>query len=123
MNSETIPSPIARHWQDNDAASNTTAAGFSPIALAERGWLPDALLRLGMRRLCAQRLREESAGGLESAWLRFQTLLQQLRTSPIAIETDAANAQHYELPPRFFELCLGRRLKYQFLLLAMKTPT
>lgn len=30
----------------------------------------------------------------------------------IAEHTDAANAQHYELPARFFELCLGPRLKY-----------
>jgi cyclopropane-fatty-acyl-phospholipid synthase len=35
-----------------------------------------------------------------------------LRESAVAIHTDAANAQHYELPPRFFELCLGKRLKY-----------
>ena len=35
-----------------------------------------------------------------------------LRHSPVAIHTDAANAQHYELPPAFFELCLGPRLKY-----------
>lgn len=30
----------------------------------------------------------------------------------IAEHTDAANAQHYELPPEFFRLCLGPRLKY-----------
>ncbi|MDP1778142.1 MAG: class I SAM-dependent methyltransferase, partial [Brevundimonas sp.] len=30
----------------------------------------------------------------------------------IAEHTAAANAQHYELPPEFFEICLGRRLKY-----------
>ena len=30
----------------------------------------------------------------------------------IAEHTDVANAQHYELPPRFFELVLGPRLKY-----------
>jgi cyclopropane-fatty-acyl-phospholipid synthase len=28
------------------------------LGLAERGWLPDALLRQGIRRMCAQRLRE-----------------------------------------------------------------
>lgn len=39
-------------------------------------------------------------------------MLLQLRGSPIAIETDAANTQHYEVPSRFFELCLGKRLKY-----------
>lgn len=30
----------------------------------------------------------------------------------IAEHTDAANDQHYELPPGFFEICLGARLKY-----------
>lgn len=82
------------------------------VRLAERGLVPDALLRLGIRRLCAQRLREEHAGTMEAAWDRFQGLLRELRGSPIAIETDAANAQHYELPPAFFQACLGRRLKY-----------
>lgn len=80
--------------------------------LAERGMVPDALLRLGIRRLCAQRLREESAGGAEATWQRFCAQLEQLRQSPLALHTDAANRQHYELPPRFFELCLGKQLKY-----------
>ena len=31
---------------------------------------------------------------------------------PIAIETDAANAQHYEVPARFYDLCLGPCKKY-----------
>jgi cyclopropane-fatty-acyl-phospholipid synthase len=30
----------------------------------------------------------------------------------VAIHTDEANKQHYELPPAFFRLCLGPRLKY-----------
>ena len=38
--------------------------------------------------------------------------IASLEDAPIAIETDAANEQHYELPPRFFELCLGKHLKY-----------
>jgi cyclopropane-fatty-acyl-phospholipid synthase len=80
--------------------------------LAESGFLPDFLLRLGIRRLCAQRLREEQAGGMEAAWARYGALIEALRQSPVAIHTEAANAQHYEVPPRFFELCLGRRLKY-----------
>lgn len=94
------------------AATNEQAAEHGLTGLAERGWIPDNLLRRGIRRLCAQRLREESAGGTEAAWQRFRDLLEQLRQSPLAIHTDAANAQHYELPPRFFELCLGKRLKY-----------
>ncbi|RAP59756.1 MULTISPECIES: cyclopropane-fatty-acyl-phospholipid synthase family protein [Oleiagrimonas] len=82
------------------------------IGLAERGLVPDSLLRLGIRRLCAQRLREEQEGGVELQWQHFNDLLNELRKSPLAIHTDAANEQHYELPPAFFRECLGPRLKY-----------
>jgi len=85
---------------------------MSLIDLAERGLLPDPLIRLGMRRLCAQRLREERAPNVEQAHARLRSGLATLRESAVAIETTAANEQHYELPPRFFELCLGPRLKY-----------
>ncbi|RYD97883.1 MAG: SAM-dependent methyltransferase, partial [Sphingobacteriales bacterium] len=80
--------------------------------LAESGVLPDAALRHGIRRLCAQRLRDERAGGADASGERQRAFIDSLRASAIAIETDAANRQHYELPPQFFTLCLGRRLKY-----------
>ena len=38
--------------------------------------------------------------------------IDQLRRGPVAVETGAANAQHYEVPARFFELALGKHLKY-----------
>lgn len=82
------------------------------ISLAERGLLPDALIRLGIRRLCRRRLAEENASDTDAADARFRQLLGALRESPIAIRTDAANAQHYEVPTRFFQLALGKRLKY-----------
>ena len=82
------------------------------LGLAERGLLPDAWVRLGIRRLCAQRLRQERWGGLEEQSARFARCLVELQSGPIALHTEAANAQHYELPPAFFELCLGPRLKY-----------
>ncbi|HAI59744.1 MAG TPA: SAM-dependent methyltransferase [Xanthomonadaceae bacterium] len=82
------------------------------IDLCERGLIPDALTRRGIRGLCAQRLRDEHLGDLERADARYRSLLASLRSSPIAIETAAANEQHYEVPTRFFELCLGKRLKY-----------
>ncbi len=89
-----------------------TFLGYSPIALAERGWLPDAAIRFGIRRLCAARLAEARTNGVDARSERFQRLLDTLRSSPIAIETAAANRQHYELPPRFFARCLGARRKY-----------
>jgi cyclopropane-fatty-acyl-phospholipid synthase len=82
------------------------------IALAERGLFPDWLVRLGIRRLCAQRLRTLQAGEPAQRQLRQDQLLAALRDSPVAIEVEAANEQHYELPPAFFRLCLGPRLKY-----------
>ncbi len=82
------------------------------LGLAERGLVPDALLRAGIRRMCAQRLREEHAGDPDAAARRNAALVAELRQSPVAIHTDAANRQHYELPPAFFHACLGPRLKY-----------
>ncbi len=85
---------------------------MSLIDLCERGLVPDVLTRYGIRRLSAQRLRDEGAQDVQAADARFRHLLEGLRQSPIAIETAAANEQHYEVPTRFFELCLGKRLKY-----------
>lgn len=85
---------------------------MSLIDLCERGLMPDVLTRLGIRRLNAQRLRDEGANDVQAADERFRRLMDELRQSPIAIETAAANEQHYEVPTRFFELCLGKRLKY-----------
>jgi len=82
------------------------------LGLAERGLLPDSLVRLGIRRQCAERLRAERAGGPAAEAARQTRLLDTLRHGPVAIETAAANAQHYELPSGFFRLCLGPRLKY-----------
>jgi cyclopropane-fatty-acyl-phospholipid synthase len=92
--------------------SSLVPSRFSLISLAEHGFLPDNLIRMGIRRLCAQRLRAEHADDAVAAGRKFQERLDDLRSSPLALHTEAANRQHYELPPRFFELCLGKRLKY-----------
>lgn len=86
--------------------------GFSLIDLCERGVLPDRLVRLGMRQLMRQRLRDEGLADGERRGARLKRLLDELRHSPIAVETDAANAQHYEVPAGFFESHLGRAMKY-----------
>jgi len=73
--------------------------------LLEKDFLPDWLIRIGIRRLLRERLREEDAGDparQRDALLRF---VGELRASPIAIETKAANDQHYELPAAFFVKC------------------
>lgn len=65
-----------------------------------------------MRTLIRQRLRDEHADDIAAHTQAFDLLLTELRASPIAIETQAANVQHYELPGAFFEAHLGPRLKY-----------
>jgi cyclopropane-fatty-acyl-phospholipid synthase len=84
----------------------------SLIDLCERGYIPDALARLGMRRLIAERLATENRGGPEAASRRLALLVAELRASPIAIEAHQANSQHYEVPAEFFHLHLGPCLKY-----------
>jgi cyclopropane-fatty-acyl-phospholipid synthase len=85
---------------------------WSPIALCELGWIPDALARAGMRRLMRQRLQSANAMGPEGVAAHTRSLIRGLRESPIAIETQTANTQHYEVPAAFFHAHLGPRLKY-----------
>lgn len=82
------------------------------IEFAERKIVPDSVIRIGIRQLLKKRLQDEKALDPEQASLRKQACIDMLKTSPIAIETDAANEQHYEVPAAFYELVLGQHLKY-----------
>ena len=84
----------------------------SVIRMAERGILPDALIRYGIRRLDRRRLARESAGGIEGQSRRKAELIETLRTGPVAEQPESANEQHYELPTAFFRAVLGPHLKY-----------
>ena len=103
-------SPLIATPSADELARERFAPGL--LGIAERGLLPDPMLRWGIRRLCAQRLRDERHGGAQAQAARFQLQLAQLRATEVALYTDAANVQHYELPPEFFVQCLGPRLKY-----------
>ncbi|MFN3199092.1 MAG: SAM-dependent methyltransferase [Bradymonadia bacterium] len=78
----------------------------------ERGRVPDVAVRAGIRRLLAQRQSRLMAGGCEARQARTEALVEGLRAGPVAVDTDAANAQHYEVPGAFFERVLGPHLKY-----------
>lgn len=82
------------------------------IDLAERAILPDWLIRVGIRRLLATRLREEERRDHGSPGEARRQFVEELRRSSIAIASDAANEQHYEVPAEFFQRVLGPRLKY-----------
>ena len=76
--------------------------------LLRRGVVPDAVLRAGIRAQCALRLRRERRRSASFA----PAFVETLRRSPIAEQVEKPNEQHYELPPEFFRLVLGPRLKY-----------
>lgn len=81
------------------------------IEAAERGWIPDPLIRFQIHKLCGQRARQ---GGVhsEANQKSLQEFVQQLRHSPIALVPDKANQQHYEVPAEFFQHVLGPHRKY-----------
>ena len=56
--------------------------------LLEKNLLPDTVVRLGIRRLLAQRLRDESAVYDRAAYVA------DLKTRQLAEQTAAANEQH-----------------------------
>jgi cyclopropane-fatty-acyl-phospholipid synthase len=70
--------------------------------------VPEPLLRLGIRANLVRRLRRERAKGQAVQ----RAFVEELRRSPIALAPARPNDQHYEVPPEFFRLVLGPRLKY-----------
>lgn len=93
-------------------AATTSFDADWKLRLLERDLVPDPVIRWQIRRLLAQRLIEEDKGTPGAQQAHLMGFIAELKASPIAIETDAANAQHYEVPARFYELSLGQRLKY-----------
>ena len=81
------------------------------LGLAERGWLPDSLIRFGIRRLLKARLEEQKQQAQRNKD-NNTAFYKHLRREPIAVQTDEANRQHYEMPAKMFELILGPRMKY-----------
>ena len=75
------------------------------LSWVERGLVPDAWVRWGIRRLLRERLAECSRASTEA-------FVASLGAAPIALLPELANDQHYEIPPAFFREVLGPRLKY-----------
>jgi cyclopropane-fatty-acyl-phospholipid synthase len=81
--------------------------------------LPDPLLRRAIRANLGRRLRREYARSADER----RAFVAGLRASPIALEPEKPNEQHYEEPPELFELVLGPRLKYSACLWERGTRT
>lgn len=80
--------------------------------LLEKDLVPDFLIRKGIRDLLKQRIKDETNPDLEVQQQHFMDLLKTFKNSAIAVETKAANEQHYEVPTAFYLNVLGKNLKY-----------
>jgi cyclopropane-fatty-acyl-phospholipid synthase len=80
----------------------------SAIRLVEETPVPDLVTKRGIDFVVgrARRRLSQFPASCEADFAR------ELESCPIALHTDAANAQHYELPPDFFALTLGPCCKY-----------
>ncbi len=79
--------------------------------LIEQNKVPDFLLRKGIRKLLKQRLADENKCDVEEQQVILMALIEQLKASPIAVNTEDANQQHYEVPTQFYQYCLGTNIK------------
>lgn len=78
----------------------------------EQGFVPDGVIRRGIRRLCEQRLVDISTRDCELAAAATEDFVRSMDAAAIAPVPHRANEQHYEVPAEFFALVLGPRRKY-----------
>lgn len=84
-------------------------------SIVERNIVPDFILRAGIRFFLQKRLNGlplPESNGHEVLLKYKRDFIQELKKSPIAIKTDRANQQHYEIPTEYYDLVLGPRKKY-----------
>lgn len=91
--------------------------------ILDSGYLPHAILRLGVRSQLRDRLNNIKSTNLEEAYKKKMSYVDLLRSRPIAIETAAANEQHYEVGTGVLAACLGPRMKYSCCLYPTGTET
>ena len=85
-------------------------------SLLVKNKIPDFLIRIGIRKLLKQRLQQEKKANVELQQAHLMKLIEELKNSPIAINTSEANEQHYEVPTKFYQYCLGKNLIQQRIL-------
>ncbi|KAH7152533.1 S-adenosyl-L-methionine-dependent methyltransferase [Dactylonectria estremocensis] len=80
--------------------------------ILDSGHVPHSVIRIGIRRQLRDRIQSIQATSLSHDMENKMAYLDQLRTRPMAIETDSANTQHYEVGTGVLAACLGPRMKY-----------
>jgi cyclopropane-fatty-acyl-phospholipid synthase len=78
------------------------------IGAAERVPLPDLLIRTAIHQLCSRTAARFAAGDMPGD----AVFAREMAARAVAEHTEAANAQHYEVPAAFFGRVLGPNRKY-----------
>jgi len=82
------------------------------FGLAERGLIPDALVRAGIRNMSQETGAAARCATPEEREDRMSAWVAQMNESPIALAPVESNEQHYEVPSAFFGEVLGPHRKY-----------
>ena len=82
------------------------------IDFAERGLMPDFFIRAGIRGLCRKRLQQCKTDDCEANAQLVEEYIRSVDQAPLAVLTEKANEQHYEVPAAFYHRVLGQNLKY-----------
>jgi len=82
------------------------------VDLTESGYIPDLVIRRGIKLLLKHRLKEiHNKDVQESSELQL-AFIEDMKKSPIALLPEKANEQHYEVPAEFYRYVLGDFRKY-----------
>ena len=82
------------------------------LDLTESGYLPDSLVRHGIRQLLKDRLLEVNALDISRIADEQSDFIRQMDNADIALLPQLANDQHYEVPQEFYKYVLGPNGKY-----------
>ncbi|NNC77020.1 MAG: class I SAM-dependent methyltransferase, partial [Woeseiaceae bacterium] len=82
------------------------------VGWTESGFVPDSVIRAGIRRLLERKRGEIRAGDMAHAAETVNTFVEMMNASPIALVPELANEQHYEVPAEFFSHVMGAHHKY-----------
>jgi cyclopropane-fatty-acyl-phospholipid synthase len=85
----------------------------------ERADVPDSIARMGVAYLVGRTARSLAHADPETT----RAFAEAMTGFPIAMNTDEANAQHYEVPADFFEIVLGPQRKYSCCIYPFPTTT
>jgi cyclopropane-fatty-acyl-phospholipid synthase len=99
-------------WPTASRALLATLSSWSERLVGLAGYVPTPLVRWGIRIQLRHHLQQLKGKDVAIELAEKLAVVKELTDMPIAIHTDEANVQHYEVPAAFYDLCLGPCKKY-----------